>query len=53
MQEAQNWLLIPEIRIQDISYALGYSDPAHFTRQFKKWTGETPRQFQKQVSPTG
>ncbi|WP_373750829.1 helix-turn-helix domain-containing protein [Weissella soli] len=35
------------MNIFTISAALGYYDSAHFTRQFKRWTGETPYQFRK------
>jgi AraC-like DNA-binding protein len=28
-----------------IAHTLGYSDQAHFTRAFKRWTGVSPRQY--------
>jgi AraC-like DNA-binding protein len=31
--------------IGEIALALGYSDHAHFTRAFLRWTGLTPRAF--------
>lgn len=31
--------------ITDIALELGYSDPAHFSRAFRRWTGETPRDW--------
>jgi AraC-like DNA-binding protein len=31
--------------VTDVAFDLGYSDSAHFTRAFKRWTGYTPRQF--------
>jgi AraC-like DNA-binding protein len=31
--------------IGEVARALGYSDPAHFTRAFHRWTGSTPRDF--------
>ena len=34
--------------ISEISYKCGYSSPAHLTNQFKKATGITPSEFQKQ-----
>ena len=33
------------LSIAAIARQLGYSDPAHFTRAFKRWTRCTPRQF--------
>jgi AraC family transcriptional activator of pobA len=32
---------------QEIAYALGFSDPAYFTRFFSREAGETPRQFRE------
>ncbi len=29
----------------DVTYELGYSDPAGFTRAFKRWSGTTPSNF--------
>jgi AraC-like DNA-binding protein len=31
--------------ITDIALELGYSDPAHFSRAFRRWTGEAPRHW--------
>ena len=29
----------------EIAYMVGYSDPAHFTRAFKRWTGSPPSHY--------
>jgi AraC-like DNA-binding protein len=29
----------------EIAFLLGYSDAAHFTRAFRRWTGSSPRDF--------
>ena len=34
-------------RIADVARTLGYSDPAHFTRAFRRSTGLTPRDFRR------
>jgi AraC-like DNA-binding protein len=32
-------------RIADIAMDLGYDEPAHFTRAFRRWTGCSPQEF--------
>ena len=46
--EAQNLLRYSDMDIAEISYALQFSEPTHFTKFFKKETGETPKSFQHQ-----
>lgn len=36
--------------IADIASQVGYSDPALFSRSFKKWTGQSPKQYRKNHS---
>ena len=31
--------------ITDIAFLLGYSDPSHFIRAFRRWTGMTPKEY--------
>jgi AraC-like DNA-binding protein len=38
-------VLAGEHAATEITFMLGYSDQAHFTRAFKRWTGMPPRQF--------
>jgi AraC-like DNA-binding protein len=42
---AERLLAEPERTIADVARMLGYSDPAHFTRAFQRWTGRSPRAF--------
>ncbi len=42
---AQRMLSRRDAGIGAVARALGYSDPAHFTRAFQRWTGATPRDF--------
>ena len=46
--EAKNLLLYSGLGITEISYVLGFSEPTHFTKFFKKETGTTPKSFQQQ-----
>ncbi len=36
--------------VAEIARALGYADPAHFSRAFKSWTGEPPSAFRKRLA---
>jgi AraC-like DNA-binding protein len=51
MRRDEAFVLLAEGRlsIEQIAGRLGYRDPANFTRAFKAWTGETPRQYREQV----
>ena len=35
--------------LAEIASALGYSDPANFTRAFTRWTGTTPRAYRQRA----
>jgi AraC-like DNA-binding protein len=40
-------LLRTESSIEEVAERLGYSDPANFTRAFRRWTGKSPRAVRK------
>ena len=47
--QAKSWLRFrQDLSIQQISYQLGFQDPAAFTRYFKANTGLTPKEFREQ-----
>ncbi|MGB0523385.1 MAG: helix-turn-helix domain-containing protein [Flammeovirgaceae bacterium] len=46
--EAKNLLLYSEMDIAEISHVLQFSEPTHFTKFFKKGSGQTPKSFRKQ-----
>lgn len=45
--EAKRSMIYTSMTISEISYAIGFTDPAYFTRFFKRATGETPKNFRK------
>ncbi|WP_121812205.1 helix-turn-helix domain-containing protein [Mucilaginibacter kameinonensis] len=47
--EAKRLIIHSEQTIKEISFELGFSDRPYFSRFFKKQTGQTPDEFQKQA----
>ena len=43
--EAKRQLHYTSSPVSEIAYALGFEDPAYFTRFFSRLTGESPRAF--------
>ncbi len=48
MEEAIHLLLTTEMTTQQIAEASGYHDRSHFSRNFKEYTGLTPKQYKIQ-----
>lgn len=47
--EAKRHILYTNMSFAEISYLLGFADPAYFSRFFKKHCSETPAQFRKRA----
>ncbi len=39
----------PRMSLAEVSYLLGFSEPANFTRAFRRWTGATPTEYRMTV----
>ncbi|MGH1367009.1 MAG: helix-turn-helix domain-containing protein [Maritimibacter sp.] len=50
IREARRNLAYSNLSISEIAYALGYNDPAYFSRVFSRATGQSPRAFRAQVN---
>ena len=53
MLEARRNLVYTSMSVRDISDALGFADPAYFTRFFKRGSGLSPRQFRERAQQAG
>ncbi|WP_018883318.1 AraC family transcriptional regulator [Paenibacillus massiliensis] len=45
LKKSKLLLMDPELTVEQVSRRLGYQSIAHFSRQFKRWTGESPSSF--------
>jgi AraC family transcriptional regulator, transcriptional activator of pobA len=50
IREARRNLAYTTLGVATIAYALGFADPAHFSRVFSRATGLSPRAFRQQVA---
>jgi AraC-like DNA-binding protein len=48
---AQEYLNQRKLSHAQIAYLLGFSDQSNFSRAFKRWTSQSPREFQSSKSP--
>lgn len=48
LNEAKRMLLSQDLTIERIARMLQYADAAHFSRQFKRWTGQSPNTYRQQ-----
>jgi AraC family transcriptional activator of pobA len=53
LTEAKRELVFTGRAIHDIAYDLGFTDPSHFARFFRKQTGMTPQDFRAGRADTG
>jgi AraC family transcriptional regulator, transcriptional activator of pobA len=51
LQAAKTMLRQSDMTIDRIASDLGYRDVAQFSRQFKRWTGQSPTQYKKRKQP--
>lgn len=49
IREARRNLAYSNLSISQIAYGLGYEDPAHFSRVFRRATGLSPSEFRKKT----
>jgi AraC-like DNA-binding protein len=42
---AQQYVGTARWSVGEVAYLLGFSDPANFTRAFRRWTGQSPSEF--------
>jgi len=52
MHEARNYLVFTAMPIKQIAYTLGYSDPAYFSRAFRRSAGMPPERFRRENADT-
>ncbi|MCO4293588.1 chromate resistance protein [Solitalea sp. MAHUQ-68] len=50
IEKAIQLLQSPVYSLTEIAYLTGFSDQSHFTRIFKKYTGQNPSEFRKNLS---
>ncbi|MCB1329814.1 MAG: AraC family transcriptional regulator, partial [Maritimibacter sp.] len=53
IREARRNLAYSNLSVSQIAYGLGYDDPAHFSRVFRRATGLSPSEFRRKSEAAG
>jgi transcriptional regulator GlxA family with amidase domain len=48
---ALRYLRETTMTMEDIAFALGFSDSANFRHAFRRWTGKAPQEFRREAAP--
>ncbi len=51
MLEARRSLAYTRMTVSEVAYSLGFTDPAHFSRLFRKNMGLSPNAFRQNLEP--
>ena len=51
LQEACRLLSGTAMSIKEIAFRLGYSNALYFSAEFRRFTGESPRNFRRRLNP--
>jgi AraC-like DNA-binding protein len=46
---AKEWLRDSDLTMESIAWNLGYTETANFRHAFKRWTGQSPQAFRRQL----
>ena len=49
---AREWLCDRNLTMESIAWRLGYTETANFRHAFKRWTGQSPQAFRRQLHGT-
>jgi AraC-like DNA-binding protein len=52
-ETAIEYLRRDDLKVQDLSDLLGFTEPSSFVRSFRSWTGMTPKMYREKMSTLG
>jgi transcriptional regulator GlxA family with amidase domain len=51
LKRARRLLATSSTKVIDVAFEVGYSDPSHFARAFRRWAGVAPSTYRRVGSP--
>lgn len=50
IERAKVLLSVTQLSVSEVAYRVGFANQSHFTAQFRKWVGATPKQYRDSAS---